>query len=219
MRLLGGWADDPVYAAAYDWSVEHPRAGRVAWRLGMGSDLRLLYAAAREIGAQPRGARVLDVPCGGGVAVRALSPGQGVDYVAADLSPAMLARTARRAERCGVADQVTTVRADVGELPFGAASYDLVVTFAGLHCFPDPARAVAELVRVLRPGGVLTGSAFLNDTGLRYEPSRRVGRRTGLLGPGCTGDQLIGWLAALGVRDLTLTTSGALAYFRGVRAT
>ncbi|MEI5675949.1 MULTISPECIES: class I SAM-dependent methyltransferase [unclassified Nocardioides] len=218
MRLLGGWSDDPVYAAAYDWSVEHPRAGGLAWRLAMGSDLALLYDAAREISEQPRGARVLDVPCGGGVAVRALRPAQGVEYVAADLSPAMLARTARLAERRGVEHLVTTVEADVGALPFADASYDLVVSFTGLHCFPDPARAVTELVRVLRPGGVITGSAFLNDTGLRYEPARRVGRLTGLLGPGCTGDQLIAWLTRLDVQDVTLRTSGALAYFRGVRA-
>ncbi|SDC80351.1 class I SAM-dependent methyltransferase [Nocardioides lianchengensis] len=218
MRLLGGWSDDPVYAAAYDWSVEHPRAGGLAWRLAMGSDLDLLYDAAREISVQPRGARVLDVPCGGGVAVRALRPAQGVEYVAADLSPAMLARTARLAERRGVESLVTTVEADVGALPFADASYDLVVSFTGLHCFPDPARAITELVRVLRPGGVITGSAFLNDTGLRYEPARRVGRLTGLLGPGCTGDQLIAWLTRLDVQDVTLRTSGALAYFRGVRA-
>ena len=73
--------------------------------------------------------------------------------------------------------------ADVGALPFDDASFDLVVSFTGLHCFPDPARAVVELVRVLRPGGVITGSALLNDTGLRYEPMRRGGRLAGLLGP------------------------------------
>ncbi|WP_244931189.1 class I SAM-dependent methyltransferase [Nocardioides sp. W7] len=218
MRLLGGWADDPLYASAYDWSVEHPRAGGLAWRLTMGSDLRLLYAAAREIGEQPRGARILDVPCGGGVAVRALRPTQEVEYVAADLSPQMLERTAELAARRGVGGLVTTVGADVGSLPFPDASYDLVVTFTGLHCFPDPERAVTELVRVLRPGGVITGSAFLNDTGRRYEPARRLGRRAGLLGPGCTGDEVVAWLTRLGVREVTLTTSGALAYFRGVRA-
>ena len=74
-----------------------------------------------------------------------------------------------------------------------------MVSFTGLHCFPDPHRAVTEMVRVLRPGGVLTGSAVLNDTGLRYEPMRRIGRAASLLGPSCTGPELQAWLDDLGV--------------------
>jgi ubiquinone/menaquinone biosynthesis C-methylase UbiE len=181
------------------------------------SDLRLLYVAAGEIGGLPGGARVLDVPCGGGVAVRGLHSGQGVDYVAADISQKMLDRTARVAAGHGVADQVTTRIADVEALPFEDRSFDLVVSFTGLHCFPDPARAVVELARVLKVGGVFSGSAILNDTGLRFEPIRRAGRLAGLLGPGCTSDQVERWLARQGVADVTLNVSGAIAYFRGVR--
>ncbi len=65
---------------------------------------------------------------------------------------------------------------------------------------------------------MLTGSAVLNDTGLRYEPMRRVGRVAGLLGPSCTGPELRTWLDDLGVTDLTLRNSGAIGYFRGVRS-
>ena len=85
--------------------------------------------------------------------------------------------------------------ADVGALPFPDGEFDLVVTFTGLHCFPDPRGAVAELARVLRSGGVVTGSALLNDTGLRFEPVRRAGRLSGLLGPSCTRAELARWLA------------------------
>ncbi len=182
------------------------------------SDLRLLYEAADELRTLPRGARVLDIPCGGGVALRGLDPGQGLDYVAADIAPAMLARTVAAAERRGVADQVTTRVADVEDLPFPDDSFDLVLSLTGLHCFPDPARAVVEMTRVLRPGGVLSGSALLNDNGLRYEPVRRVGRAARILGPGCTGADVRQWLAARGVPVVTLTRSGAMAYFRGVRS-
>ena len=115
---LGAWSDDPLWGSFYDWTVEHPTAGRALWALGIHSDLRRLYAAGREIGRQPAGARVLDVPCGGGVAVRSLRRGQGVDYVAADISQRMLDRTARVAAEAGVADQVTTRIADVEALPY-----------------------------------------------------------------------------------------------------
>jgi SAM-dependent methyltransferase len=214
---FGGWADDPLWATVYDWSVEHPRAGGLGWRLALGSELSRLYDAAAEIGRLPAGSRVLDIPCGGGVALRGLRRGQGVSYVAADIAQAMLDRTMAVARARGLADQIEPRIADVGDLPFVDGEFDLVVSFTGLHCFPDPRRAVAEIARVLRPGGVVTGSALVNDTGLRFEPVRRAGRAAGLLGPSCTRRELTAWLAADGVPDLRLTTSGAIAYFRGVK--
>jgi len=214
---FGGWSEDPLWAHFYDWTVEHPRVGGAIWRAGMQSDLRLLYAAAEEIGRQPEGSRVLDIPCGGGVALRGLRPGQGITYVAADIAQAMLDRTMDAARERGLEDQVEPRVADVGDLPFEDGWFDLVVSFTGLHCFPDPARAVVEMVRVLRPGGVLSGSAVLNDTGRRHEPIRRVGRLAGLLGPGCTGEEVVRWLAAQGVPDPALQRSGAIGYFRGVK--
>jgi SAM-dependent methyltransferase len=216
-KVLGGWHEDPLWATIYDWTVEHPRVGGVLWRAVLGSELGRLYAAAAEIGRQPPGARILDVPCGGGVALRGLRPGQGVAYVAADIAQPMLDRTLAAARERGVAGQVTPRIADVENLPFLDGSFDLVVSFTGLHCFPDPARAVVEMARVVKRGGVISGSAILNDTGLRFEPMRRAGRLAGLLGPGCTSDQVERWLANQGVADVTVDVSGAMAYFRGVR--
>jgi ubiquinone/menaquinone biosynthesis C-methylase UbiE len=215
---LGGWSEDPLWASFYDWSVEHPRAGGAFWRLGIGSDLGLLYSAAAEIGRQPAGSAVLDVPCGGGVALRGLRPGQGVRYVAADIAQAMLDRTVDAARERSVSDQVEPRIADVGALPFEDGEFDLVVSFTGLHCFPDPHRAVLEMGRVTHPGGVLTGSALLNDTGdLRVLPVRGVGRLSGLLGPSATRSEVTSWMAEAGYTDVTLQLSGAMAYFRGVR--
>lgn len=214
---LGGWDDDPLWAHFYDWSVEHRRLGGAVWRLGIQSDLQRLYDAAAEIGRQPAGARILDIPCGGGVALRGLKAGQGVEYVAADIAQSMLDRTLRAAERRGVADQVVPRLADVGDLPFDDDSFDLVVSFTGLHCFPDPGRAVVEMVRVLKPGGVITGSALLNDSGLHHAPLRKVGRVAGLLGPGCTGPQLVSWLEGQRMADVVLDRSGAIGYFRAIK--
>lgn len=219
---LGGWSEDPLWASFYDWSVEHPRAGGALWRHGIGSDLQLLYTAAGEIGRQPAGSAVLDIPCGGGVALRGLRPGQGLRYVAADISQTMLDRTMRAAQERAVADQVEPRLADVGALPFDDGEFDLVVSFTGLHCFPDPHRAVLEMGRVTHAGGVLTGSALLNTPplsrgGLRLVPLRRVGRMAGLLGPSATGEEVQTWLAEAGFGDITLRLSGAMGYFRGVK--
>ena len=157
------------------------------------------------------------MPCGGGVALRGLRPGQGVSYVGADISPQMLERTMAAARQRGVADLVEVRVADVAALPYADGEFDLVVSFTGLHCFPDPHRALTEMVRVLRGGGVLSGSAVLNDTGLRHEPVRRLGRAANLLGPSCTTDELRSWLGEVGIADARLSSSGAMCYFRGVR--
>jgi SAM-dependent methyltransferase len=216
-RLLGGWGADPLWGSCYDWIVEHPTVGGALWRAGTGSDLRLLHRAADEIGLLPAGARVLDVPCGGGVSLRGLRPGQRIGYVAADISSRMLDRTLAAARERGVADQVETRKCDVGDLPFDDARFDLVVSLTGLHCFPDPRRAVLEMGRVLRPGGVLTGSAVLNDTGLRFEPLRRGGRAARLIGPSGSSDDVRRWLGEAGLAEVSVTGDGAFGYFRGIR--
>jgi ubiquinone/menaquinone biosynthesis C-methylase UbiE len=214
---LGGWGEDPLWAKLYDWTVEHPQAGGLLWRAGIGSDLRRLYAAAAEIGRQPAGSAVLDVPCGGGVALRGLRPGQGVRYVAADISQTMLDRTMEVARQRQVAAQVEPVIADVGALPLADGEFDLVVSFTGLHCFPDPHQAVREMGRVLHSGGVLTGSTLLNDTGTRYVPLRQIGRFAGLLGPGATTSEVHDWLTEGGFEGISITHSGAMAYFRATK--
>jgi SAM-dependent methyltransferase len=214
---LGGWSDDPLWAHFYDWTVAHPRVGGAIWRVGIQSDLGRLHAAARDVEHPGTGGLPTDLGRGGGVALRGLEPGQGVDYVAADIAEEMLDRTMRVAERRGVADQVTPEIADVGSLPWDDGWFDLVVSFTGLHCFPDPRRAVAEMARVLKPGGVVTGSALLNDSGIQHEPLRRVGRLAGLLGPGCTGEEAVTWLEEERVADVVFDRSGAIGYFRGVK--
>lgn len=215
-RLRGGWDADPLWGVVYDFLVEHPAVGRPVWWAGTRSDLRRLYPATDEVGRLPAGSRVLDVPCGGGVGLRGLRPDQDVAYVAADLAPEMLERTRGAAAERGVAHLVTTRQADVGALPFDDGEFDLVLSLTGLHCFPDPRRAVEEMARVLRPGGVLVGSALLNDTGLAFEPLRRTGRLSGLIGPSATSGELARWSAAAGV-PLEVELSGAFGYFRGVR--
>jgi len=215
---LGGWHEDPLWSYVYPWLVEHERVGGAAWRVGTGSDLTLMRETAAEIGTMPRGARVLDVPTGSGVALRGLRPGQGIGYVAADISPTMLGRTRAAATRLGVADQVTTIVADVVALPFADASFDLVVSLTGLHCFPDPRLAIDEMVRVLAPGAVITGSSLFTDTGRRYEWLRRVGTRAGILGPMCSTGDAVAWMRDAGCDDVELTLHGGLGYFRARKA-
>jgi ubiquinone/menaquinone biosynthesis C-methylase UbiE len=210
------WAANHPWATIYDFIVEREQVARVAWQVGVGSDVRLLYAAAEEIGRLPAGSAVLDIPCGGGVALRGLKPGQDIRYVAADIAPAMLERTRENARRRGL-EQVETSEADVEDLPFADGEFDLCVSFTGMHCFPHPEVAVREIARVVKPGGALTGSAYLNDAGARHVPMATLGRLTGLMGPSCSRAELERWLPEYGFAEPSIVKSGAISYFHAVR--
>src|SRR3954449_13426218 len=170
------WEAGHPWASVYDFFVERESLARVAGLIGFGTDTRLLYRAIDAVGELPAGSAVLDIPTGGGVALRGLRPGQRIRYVAADISPDMLERAQRVARELGVEDQVEFRTADVERLSFGVGQFDRVISFAGLHCFPRPDAAVLEIARVLRGGGDFTGSVFLTDTGVRYKPGIVAGR-------------------------------------------
>ena len=83
----------------YDFGVEREVLARPAGLLMWGTDTRLLFDSIRRIGDLPDGTAVLDIPCGGGLALRGLRHGRRLRYVAADISADMLARAQRRAAR------------------------------------------------------------------------------------------------------------------------
>jgi ubiquinone/menaquinone biosynthesis C-methylase UbiE len=211
------WKAGHPWAAVYDFVVERESLARVAGRLALGTDTRLLYRAIDAIGDLPEGSAVLDIPTGGGVALRGLRPGQAIRYVAADISPEMLERARRVARERGVEDQVELSSADVERLPFGDGEFDLCISFAGLHCFPDPRAAVLEIARVVRPGGRFTGSVFLTGTGVRYMPALVGGRVAGVMGPSGTKADLDEWLHDAGFREVRIDLSGAIAYFSATK--
>lgn len=102
--------------------------------------------------ASPRGdEHMLDIATGGGHTALAFAP-HVQSVVASDLTPEMLAAAEAFIRGRGV-DNVRFERADAEALPFADASFDLVTTRIAPHHFPNPARYVAEVARVLRPGG------------------------------------------------------------------
>jgi SAM-dependent methyltransferase len=210
------WEAGHPWASVYDFFVERESLARVAGLVGFGTDTRLLYSAIDSISELPDGSAVLDIPTGGGVALRGLRPGQQIRYVAADIAPEMLARTQRVAEERGL-KQVEVQSADVEKLPFVDGEFDLVQSFAGLHCFPNPRRAVLEIARVVRPGGRFIGSVFLTGTGLRYLPAIIGGRASGVMGPSGSRADLDAWLHDAGLRNVRIQMSGAIGYFEATK--
>jgi ubiquinone/menaquinone biosynthesis C-methylase UbiE len=112
-----------------------------------GPDLAELVKAAALSGSE----RVLDLGCGAGHTALAVAP-HVAEVIAIDLTDEMLATAAGLAAARDVAN-VNFRRADVAALPFEDASFDVVTSRYSAHHYDQPARAVAEARRVLRPGG------------------------------------------------------------------
>ncbi|MDD4866356.1 MAG: methyltransferase domain-containing protein [Mycobacterium sp.] len=101
----------------------------------------------------PRGGIALDVGSGPGNVTASLARAAGPEGLAlgVDISEPMLARAVRRE----AGPQVGFIRADAQRLPLRDDTVDAVVSIAVLQLVPDPGAALAEIARVLRPGGRL----------------------------------------------------------------
>jgi ubiquinone/menaquinone biosynthesis C-methylase UbiE len=95
----------------------------------------------------------LDVGAGPGSITTSLAHAAGVDGLAlgVDISEPMLARAVRAA----AGPQVGFLRADAQRLPLRDETVDAAVSIAVLQLIPDPAAALSEIARVLKPGGRL----------------------------------------------------------------
>jgi ubiquinone/menaquinone biosynthesis C-methylase UbiE len=109
----------------------------------------------RFVDAVPVGAGwvVLDAACGPGIITAALAP-RVREVVAFDLTPEMLLRARQRCAAAGLTN-VTFREGSATDLPFAGASFDAVATRLSLHHFQHPAQPLAEMARVLKPGGSL----------------------------------------------------------------
>lgn len=109
----------------------------------------------------PPGQRVLDVACGSGAAARAAAAAIGRQgaVIGVDLDEAMLA-VARDVPVAEGSTPIAWRRADAMELPFAAASFDIVLCFEGIQFLPDRAKALAGFLRVLKLSGRLIGTIW-----------------------------------------------------------
>jgi SAM-dependent methyltransferase len=114
---------------------------------------------------------VLDIGCGIGVGPAYIARTHGCRVVGVDLSPQMLDWARRRVREEGVEDLVSLLVADVLSLPFEDDRFDIVIAESVLAFVVDKERALAEMVRVTKPGGYVG----LNEGFLLTEtPSPRV---------------------------------------------
>ncbi|MBN2539092.1 MAG: methyltransferase domain-containing protein [Deltaproteobacteria bacterium] len=123
----------------------------------LGEEFQTKAATAQLEGVDLQGKEVLDVGAGTGViSLLALRKGAS-KVVCGDISSYMLEVGRAKADRQGYgADRIDFRQLDAELLPFEDASFDVVMTGMTMGVLPDPEKAVAEMVRVLRSGGLLS---------------------------------------------------------------
>jgi SAM-dependent methyltransferase len=116
----------------------------------IGTTLQLMGEQLCEAVDVSAGWKVLDVAAGNGNAALAAAR-RGCDVVATDYVEGLLDRARRRADADGLT--LATKVADAEDLPFADGTFDAALSTVGVMFTPDPRRAAAQLVRVVRPGG------------------------------------------------------------------
>lgn len=167
------------------------------------------------------GCRVLDVGAGAGdqTLQAAGRVGPGGSVLATDISPAILRFAASEARRAGHTN-VTTRAMDGESLELEDASFDVVMSRVGLIYFPDQQRALAEMKRVLVPGGRVAAIVYSTaDKNGFFSVPVSIIRRHAKLGaplPGQPGPFSLGGPGALrdaferaGFRDVEVETLAA----------
>jgi len=116
--------------------------------------------SCRDIAAQLKPVpyeTLLDVGCGTGFLIDLMAKHRPARYTGLDLSPEMI----RMAEGKQIEGAAFTV-GSADRLPFPDRSFDIVTCSQSFHHYPYPDKAMAEVLRVLKPGGLY----ILSDTGI-----------------------------------------------------
>jgi len=158
----------------YDWWARFYDGTNwfAAWIRGA-SDSGERRKAVERLGLAP-GMRVLEVSCGTGTNLGLLRDGVGEEgvVVGLDISAGMIERCRRKLRRYRL--KARLVLGDAARLPFRGGAFDAVFHHGGIAEFPDKRTAIAEMVRVVRPGG----KVVICDPGLPPDrPARWINRQ------------------------------------------
>lgn len=139
-----------------------PRAGP-----GDNASTRKSFAIMEHL---PREPRILDIGCGPGMQTVELLRLSGGTVVALDLLPRMIARVREAAEGAGFADRLETVQADMNDMVFQPAGFDVIWSEGAIY-FIGFEKGLAKVKDLVKPGGYV---AVSEAVWLRPDPPREA---------------------------------------------
>jgi demethylmenaquinone methyltransferase/2-methoxy-6-polyprenyl-1,4-benzoquinol methylase len=153
----------------------------------------------------PRDAHsVLDVATGTAAVAIELVRQKGCRVVGIDQSPEMLAGAQARVEAAGLSDRITLVEGSAEQLPFPDGAFDALTFTYLIRYVEDPGATLAELARVVRPGGIVAALEFGLPRGV-WRPLWELYVRVGLPVSGAVisrGWHEVGSFLGPSIRDL-----------------
>ena len=190
---LSAWRD----SSGLDEKRAREHAARLELRARAESEIAVRDEYVDLLGVAP-GERVLDVGCGSGAVTRTLAQrvAPSGQAVGCDLSGSLLKVARELADEAGLGAIIAFNEGDCRKLPYPDASFDAVVAATTLSHVPDVGRALAEMVRVTRPGGRVGVFDLDGDMCLFAHPERELTRK---IVAACSDQMWVnGWL----VREL-----------------
>lgn len=125
------------------------------YETGWRAQLAPAHRKLLELADLAPGEQVVETACGTGLVTLPAAEAVGLDgrVDATDLSDAMVAIVRERAASAGLKARIAAARMSAEDLDFEDSRFDVALCALGLMYVPDPLRAVAEMHRVLKPGG------------------------------------------------------------------
>lgn len=186
---LSSWRD----SKGIDEKQAREHAARLELRARAEDEIAVRNEYVRLLGVAP-GERVLEVGCGSGAVTRTLAQRVSPDgqVVGVDASAALLKIARGLADDVGLGQVIDFKEGDCRALSFPDSSFDAVLAVTTLSHVPNVERALAEMVRVVRPGGRVAVFDIDGDSFLISHPDRERTRR--IAAAFCDHGLVNGWL-------------------------
>jgi demethylmenaquinone methyltransferase/2-methoxy-6-polyprenyl-1,4-benzoquinol methylase len=180
-----------------------PSYDRWSRLLSLGQDPRWRQFLVSRVECGPDGS-VLDVATGTAAVAIELVRQKGCRVVGIDQSPEMLAGAQAQVEAAGLSDRITLVEGSAEQLPFPDGAFDALTFTYLIRYVEDPGATLAELARVVRPGGIVAALEFGLPRGV-WRPLWELYVRVGLPVSGAVishGWHEVGSFLGPSIRDL-----------------
>jgi arsenite methyltransferase len=162
-----------------------------------------------ELAGVEQGLQVVDVACGNGTTALLLAREFGCGVVGVDLGARVIEQAAAAARAAGLGRRASFLVGDAEALPVADSRFDVVLSECSVCTFPDKRRAVAEMARVVRPGGTVAIADVSADLDALSPPLRSAAARVACVADARTAHEYAALLRDAGCEPLAIEAHNA----------